>query len=93
MLGISVDSKWCHMAFIHYHKFHFPLLSDFEPKGEVSKLYESYNEKEGECKRTLYVLDEEGIIRWHYLSPTGVNPGATVYWKPWKILDNQKKKS
>jgi len=54
----------------------FPLLADFEPKGEVARLYDAYDEKEGECKRALYVLDEEGIIRWCYLSPTGVNPGA-----------------
>jgi hypothetical protein len=24
----------------------------------------------------LYVLDEKGIIRWNYLSPVGLNPGA-----------------
>ena len=93
LLGISVDSKWCHMAFTHYHKFHFPLLADFEPKGEVARLYEAYNEKEGECKRALYVLDEEGLIRWSYLSPTGVNPGANGILQALETLDNKKKKS
>jgi hypothetical protein len=24
----------------------------------------------------LFVLDEDGIIQWSYLSPIGVNPGA-----------------
>ena len=76
MIGISVDSKWCHLAFSDHNKFHFPLLADFEPKGEVAKLYEVYNEKTGECQRALYVLDEDGIIRWSYLSPVGINPGA-----------------
>jgi peroxiredoxin len=76
VIGISVDSKWCHLAFAENHSFHFPLLSDFEPKGEVARLYNVYDEKEGECKRALYVLDEQGIIRWSYLSPTGINPGA-----------------
>ncbi|MBO9682198.1 MAG: redoxin domain-containing protein [Flavisolibacter sp.] len=93
LLGISVDSKWCHTAFIHYHKFHFPLLADFEPKGEVARMYESYDEKEGECKRALYVLDEDGIIRWNYLSPTGVNPGANGILQALETLDHQKKKS
>ena len=35
-----------------------------------------YDEKVGECKRGLYVIDEEGIIYWSYLSPIGINPGA-----------------
>lgn len=26
--------------------------------------------------RALYVLDANGVIRWNYLSPVGVNPGA-----------------
>lgn len=76
VIGISVDGKWCHMAFSAERKLHFPLLSDFEPKGEIARLYEVYDEKEGECKRALYVIDEEGIIRWNYLSPVGINPGA-----------------
>jgi peroxiredoxin len=76
LLGISVDGKWCHTAFSQDRKLHFPLLADFEPKGAVASMYESYDDKIGECKRTLYVIDEEGIIRWSYLSPVGINPGA-----------------
>jgi peroxiredoxin len=76
LVGISVDSKWCHLAFSDNHKFHFPLLADFEPKGAVSKLYEVFDEKEGESQRALYVIDEMEIIRWNYLSPVGINPGA-----------------
>ncbi|MBV4356786.1 redoxin domain-containing protein [Pinibacter aurantiacus] len=76
LIGISVDSKWCHLAFSRDRNLHFPLLSDFEPKGAVSKLYGVYDDKTGECKRALYVLDEEGYVRWKYLSPVGVNPGA-----------------
>ena len=76
VVGISVDSKWCHLAFAGDRKLHFPLLADFEPKGEVAKLYEVYDAKEGETMRALYVIDEQGIIRWNYLSPVGINPGA-----------------
>jgi len=76
VIGISVDSKWCHMAFSQDRHLHFPLLADFEPKGKVSKLYDVYNENEGECRRALFVIDEEGIIQWSYLSPDGINPGA-----------------
>jgi peroxiredoxin len=76
LLGISVDGKWCHLAFTKDRNLHFPLLADFEPKGGVSKLYEAYDEKEGRSERALYIIDESGIIRWSYLSPVGINPGA-----------------
>ncbi|RZK23720.1 MAG: redoxin domain-containing protein [Flavobacterium sp.] len=76
LVGISVDSKWCHLAFSENRRFDFPLLADFEPKGEVAKLYGVYDEKTGTCKRALYVLDEKGFIHWNYLSPIDTNPGA-----------------
>jgi peroxiredoxin len=76
LLGISVDSKWCHMAFMQNRKLHFSLLADFEPKGAVARKYGVYDEKTGECKRALYVIDENGMIRWSYLSPVAMNPGA-----------------
>src|SRR5215203_2808692 len=76
LIGISVDSKWCHLAFHEARKLHFPLLADFEPKGEVAKTYKVYDETEGEAQRALYVIDEFGMIRWNYLSPRNTNPGA-----------------
>lgn len=76
LIGISVDSRWCHMAFAENRNLHFPLLSDFEPKGAVSRLYGAYDETGGESKRALFVIDEQGIIQWSYLSPDDVNPGA-----------------
>ena len=76
IIGISVDSKWCHRAFVQSRNLHFPLLSDFEPKGAISRLYGAYNETNGESKRALFVIDEKGIIQWSYLSPDDINPGA-----------------
>lgn len=76
VLGISVDSKWSHMAFAKDRKIHFPLLADFEPKGAVSKLYDVYDEAKGHSRRAIYLIDKEGIIRWSYLSPEGMNPGV-----------------
>ena len=76
LLGISVDGAWCHMAFAETRKLHFPLLADFEPKGRVAKLYGAYRDSDGFCERALFVIDGEGIIRWSYVSPVGINPGA-----------------
>lgn len=90
LIGISVDSRWCHAAYGGEHNFYFPLLADFEPKGAVAKLYEAYDEKTGECMRALYVIDETGIIRWNYLSPIGVNPGADGILNALEQIDNLK---
>jgi peroxiredoxin len=76
MIGISVDGTWCHSAFANDRKLHFPLLADFEPKGAVARAYGVYREEDGESERALFVIDAEGVIRWSYVSPIGINPGA-----------------
>ena len=76
LLGVSVDGPWCHAAFASNRKLRFPLLADFEPKGEVARRYGAYRDGEGVSERALFVIDAEGVVRWSYLSPIGVNPGA-----------------
>lgn len=76
LLGISVDGVWCHAAFARDSNLHYPLLSDFEPKGAVSRAYGAYREQDGFSERALFVLDGDGVIRWSFLSPVDVNPGA-----------------
>jgi peroxiredoxin len=76
LMGISVDGPWCHAAFAHDRKLHFPLLADFEPKGEVAKKYRAYRSVDGFCERALFVINPQGKIFWSYCSPVGVNPGA-----------------
>jgi peroxiredoxin len=67
---------WCHRAFADNRNLRFPLLADFEPKGEVSRAYGAYNRKVGESSRSLFVLKPDHDIFWSYESPVGVNPGA-----------------
>jgi peroxiredoxin len=76
LIAISVDSAWSHLAFAKDRNLHFPLLADFEPKGEVARTYQVYRAKEGTSERALYVIDADGVVRWSYVSPVGVNPGA-----------------
>jgi len=76
LLGVSVDGPWCHLAFAKDRQFHFPLLADFEPKGQVATAYGVYRPQEGVCQRALFVIDADGVIRWSYVSPIGINPGA-----------------
>jgi peroxiredoxin len=76
VLGISVDGIWSHLAYSKDRKLRFPLLSDFEPKGVVARKYGVFRDQAGVAERALFVLDSEGTIRWSYVSPMGINPGA-----------------
>jgi peroxiredoxin len=76
LVGISTDHAWCHGAFAEHRNLRFPLLADFEPKGEVARRYGVYDQGLGMSERALFVLDADGVIRWSYVSPLGVNPGA-----------------
>ncbi|MET7418196.1 redoxin domain-containing protein [Dactylosporangium sp. NPDC005555] len=74
--GISVDNVWSHRAFAEDRGITFPLLADFEPKGDVARRFGVYNEQTGVCERALFVLDGDGVVAWSQVSPPGVNPGA-----------------
>ncbi len=76
ILGVSVDGVWCHGAYAQSRKLRFPLLADFEPKGAVARAYGVYDAACGTAGRALFVIDREGVVRWSYLSPPDVNPGA-----------------
>lgn len=76
LLAISVDNIWSHIAFAKDRKLNFPVLADFEPKGQISRKYGAFKEQIGESARALFVIDGSGTIRWSHLSPDGVNPGA-----------------
>ncbi len=89
LLGISVDGVWCHAAFTQNRKLHFPLLADFEPKGVVARLYGVYRESDGTSERALFVIDADGVIRWSYVSPIGVNPGADGILSALEDLQNK----
>jgi peroxiredoxin len=92
ILGISVDGPWCHTAFSRVQKLHFTLLADFEPKGEVARLYGVYRESDGTSERALFVVNAEGVIHWSYVSPVGVNPGADGILSALEELQGQEKK-
>lgn len=86
LLAISVDGPWSHAALTRERKYHFPLLSDFEPKGAVARAYGAYREDEGVAERALFIVDGEGMVRWSYLSPMDVNPGAAGILKALESL-------
>lgn len=92
VVGISVDGAWCHRAFSEARHLRFPLLADFEPKGEVARAYGVYRQGEGISERALFVIDGQGVVRWSYVSPIGVNPGADGILEALENLDAGKEK-
>ncbi len=69
LLCISVDSIYSHGAWAAVRGLKFPLLSDFNPKGGVAKLYGVWRNSDGFSERALYVIDADGMIRYKFISP------------------------
>ena len=76
VLGISCDSLWSHNAYARELNLRLALLSDFHPKGAVSRRYEVYRDDVGTSERALVVIDGEGFVFWSEVSPIELNPGA-----------------
>ena len=90
LVGISVDSAFCHQAFKDDRGFKMSLLEDFEPKGAVAKQYGVYDEKDGFSERALFVIDAGGVIRYSFVSPMDINPGASEILKTLKQIGANK---
>jgi peroxiredoxin len=69
LLCISVDSIYSHGAWAAVRGLTFPLLSDFNPKGEVARKYGVMRDSDGFSERALYIIDPQGTIRYKYVSP------------------------
>ena len=52
----------------------YPLVTDFWPHGEIAKKYGVFNEKLGRSDRSIFVVDQQGIVRWIKLYEPGVMP-------------------
>jgi peroxiredoxin len=79
LVGISVDSSYCHHAFREHLSLTLSLLADFNPKGQVSRAYGAWIDAVDHGNRSLVLIDEEGTVRWSHASPTPLEiPGANL---------------
>jgi len=79
LYGISVDSAFSHKAFQEHLGIEFPLLADFEPKGEVARKYGMYMEKHGTNERGFVVIDADGKVKHVHKSPSPLEiPAASL---------------
>lgn len=68
--GISVDSPFALNAFIKAHGLTFKMLTDFNR--EISRAYGALHEDlmglKGVAKRSVFVLDRNGMLRYKWVS-------------------------
>jgi mycoredoxin-dependent peroxiredoxin len=71
VFGISVDSPFALKAFRRDENLTPHLLSDFHPKGAVSREYDAYLEEVGIATRATYVIDKDGKVAWKQVTHPG----------------------
>ena len=81
VFGISVDSRFVLAKFKEEQKLNFPLLSDFnkEVSSAYGSLYDSFIGMNGVSKRSAFVIDKEGMVRYaEVLENAGEVPDFTA---------------
>jgi len=73
VVAISCDPVYSLRAFADQDGLNFPLLSDFWPHGGVARAFGVFDEAKGVSRRSSYVIDKEGLVRWavHNAMPEG----------------------
>jgi peroxiredoxin len=78
VVGVSVDSSYCHAAFAEKLGLTMPLLADFHPKGEVSTTFGAYSPEYGCSSRSIFLVEPDRSVSWVYHSPPLEVPGANL---------------
>lgn len=83
VLGISIDSRWSHAAFVEKLGLSYRLLSDFDR--QVSQAYGVLRD-EGFAERSLFLLDKQGVIRYAEVFEIGTVPDITALQEALAVL-------
>src|ERR1051325_5968877 len=62
VLAVSGDYVFSHQEWAKHHNLQLPLLSAHDHA--VAKMYDSYMEGVGFKKRTVYLIDKDGLVRY-----------------------------
>jgi peroxiredoxin len=87
LIGISVDHVYSHAAFARDAHLRFPLLADFQPRGQVARRYGVFRQSKGVSARALFVLDRRGCVRFSKAYPDQLNPGVDELLTTLEALD------
>jgi glutaredoxin-dependent peroxiredoxin len=68
--AVAVTATFSQMAFADRLRVPFPLLSDWgrETCGAYGVRYDVWKEHDGLAKRSLFVIDREGMIRFRWVT-------------------------
>ena len=78
LYGVSCDATYSQEAFRRSLGVEIEMLSDFEPKGAVSKAFGVYH-KRGMPTRALVIVGPDAVIRWSWEGEhPAVLPGANL---------------
>jgi mycoredoxin-dependent peroxiredoxin len=69
VLGVSCDPMFTLRAYAEEQRLTFPLLSDFWPHGATSTAYDVFDDERGCSRRSTYILDGAGTVRWSVHHP------------------------
>jgi peroxiredoxin len=79
LYGVSCDHSYSQTAFRERLGVQIEQLSDFEPKGAVSRAFGAWFAKAGCSKRALVIVGPDGVARWSYEAESlGELPGANL---------------
>jgi mycoredoxin-dependent peroxiredoxin len=64
VVGVSCDPVFARRSFADADEITFSLVSDFWPHGEVAQAYGVFDEVRGCPRRSSFLLDGQGVLRW-----------------------------
>ena len=68
VVGISTDSPYSHQAWAEKHGIKYPLLSDWNPLGQVAKQYGVLHQSGRFSERAIFIIGKDGTIKYSYVS-------------------------
>jgi len=79
LYGVSCDQSDSQTAFRESLNVTIPMLSDFEPKGTMSKAFGAFFAPTGVSTRALVVVGPDQVVRWSWIGEhPGILPGANL---------------
>lgn len=79
LYGVSTDATPSQKAFKDQLGVTIPMLSDFEPKGAMSKAFGAFFTPGGMTNRALVIVDPDGVVQYSHLAANpGELPGANL---------------
>jgi peroxiredoxin len=71
LVAVSCDPIYAQRALADRDGIFFPLLTDFWPHGAVASAYGVFDEISGAPRRSSFIIDRDGVVRWSVHNPRG----------------------